>query len=744
MLANQLLSDITHYMKYAKYNYDTNTRENFKETIDRNKEMHQSKFPKLTDEIEKIYNDFVYTKMILPSMRSLQFGGDAIRANNSRIYNCSFQLVDHYKAFSETMYLLLSGVGKGYSIQFQHVEKLPKIVTPACEQEFMIPDSIEGWSDSVLELVKAYFGISPKPIFNFSKIRNKGMRIITSGGKAPGAEPLKLCLTLIEKVFIDAIRNNKNKLEPIDCHIIQCHIADAVLSGGIRRAAMIALFSFDDLKMRRCKQGEWYIKNPELARANNSVVAHYDEITKEMFFEFWEDVKNSGSGEPGIIWTNNKDWGYNPCFASETLLLSDKGYIEIGKNVGDLKLINKDNKIVNGKIWSNGIKPIIKLTLDNNKTIRLTPNHILMTNDGLEIKAKDCLNKGLKSFLNEKSPIVISIVNDGEEEVFDFNLSDNTHWGVVEGIIAHNCGEASLQSKSFCNLVEINAEKIVNQKQFNDICKDASFINTLQASYTDFNYLRNDWKETTERDALIGTGLTGIASGSLNNIDLKQGALNVIKENKRLANIIGINQASRTTLVKPAGTSSLILNTSSGCHDYYDQYFIKRLWVNKNEPIYGYLKNNFPELLEDDLSNSKNSAVMLFPQQAPIGANIVENTTALSMLERVQKLNNDWIRQGHVTGDNFHNVSATIYVKDHEWDIVGNWMWDNRYTYHGLSVYPVDNSTYKQMPLTKSNKNEFDELYKYFKKINLKEIIENEDNTDHSENLACAGNQCSI
>ena len=244
-----ILSDITVYMKYAKYNPGAKRRETWEELVTRNKKMHQEKFPQLHDEIEKVYQ-FVYDKKVLPSMRSLQFAGKPIELNNTRIFNCSFLPIDDWRAFSGIMFLLLSGTGVGYSVQNHHIDKLPEITIPIKHKRYLVGDSIEGWADAVSVLIKAYFFGGSKPLFDFRDIRPKGARLVTSGGKAPGPQPLKECLIKLQGI-LDA-KEDGDKLSPVEVHDMVCHVADAVLAGGIRRAALISLFSADDEEMIAC------------------------------------------------------------------------------------------------------------------------------------------------------------------------------------------------------------------------------------------------------------------------------------------------------------------------------------------------------------------------------------------------------------------------------------------------------------------------------------------------------------
>lgn len=309
-LSSKILSDITIFNKYSKFIPELERRETWDEICWRYKDMMQDKYPQLKDEIEHgMY--YIRNKFILPSMRALQFAGKAINKNESRIYNCAYLPIDDYRAFSETMFLLLGGTGVGYSVQYHHVDKLPEIWIPDKTKKYIITDSLEGWADAVKALMKAYFGFTQyKPRFVYTDIRPKGSRLKTAGGKAPGPEPLKLALTHIEAIL--ERKKNGDKLKPIDCHDILCYIANAVLSGGIRRSAMISLFSFDDEDMLTCKYGNWWEQNEQRGRANNSAVILRSRIKEEEFKNIWKKIELSNSGEPGLYFTNNIDWGTNP------------------------------------------------------------------------------------------------------------------------------------------------------------------------------------------------------------------------------------------------------------------------------------------------------------------------------------------------------------------------------------------------------------------------------------------------
>lgn len=462
----------------------------------------------------------------------------------------------------------------------------------------------------------SYFGLrTTKPKFDFSDIRPKGQRLVTAGGKAPGPEPLMRCLFEIERI-LDR-KSNGEKLTSLEVHDVVCHLADSVLAGGIRRAALICLFNADDEAMLTCKFGNWWEENPQRGRANNSAVLVRHKISKEFFLDLWKKIELSNSGEPGIYFTNNPDWGTNPC-----------------------------------------------------------------------------------------------------------------------------C-EIALRPYQFCNLSEINVSNLESQEDYNQRAEAASFFGTLQAGFTDFHYLRPIWKKTTEKDALIGIGMTGIASNEVFKYDPKEATEVVIDTNKRLANYLGINPAARTTCIKPSGTTSLVLGVSSGIHAWHNDYYIRRMQMNKSEAIYEYLSANHPEIIQD-YKMIANSAVVEIPIKAPEGATIRNKETALELLQKVKFLNETWIKPGHNAGENTHNISATISVKDDEWESIGNWMWDNRTSFNGLSVLPYDGGSYIQAPFEDITKEKYEELVKHIHSIDLTKVIEEDDNTTLVDEIACGASGCEI
>jgi ribonucleoside-triphosphate reductase len=609
-----ILSEVIRSLKYARYLPEVKRRETWEETVERNVKMHVRKFPFLEEEIRQVYQG-VLGYLYLPSMRSLQFGLDAVEKNNTRIYNCAYVPIIDVPTFGEIMFVLLSGCGVGFSVRKYHVSQLPKIQKMASERTWLIDDSIEGWADAVKALISGYLELGVKITFDYSAIRPEGAELKTSGGKAPGPEPLKRSLNDIETIL--AGKSAGDSLTTLDCHDIVCMLSEAVYAGGIRRSALLSLFSEDDEDMLNAKSGEWYLspRGKHRARANNSVCFFRDRVTKEDFLRVWADVKKSGCGEPGIYFSKTQgDGGVNPC------------------------------------------------------------------------------------------------------------------------------NEAYLEPYQFCNLTEVNVSDVLTQEDLDNRVKGAAFIGTLQASYTNFTYLRPVWKKTTERDALLGVGMTGIGSGRVLALDLKRAAQVVIKENERVAKLLGINPAARTTLLKPSGSSSLLLDTASGVHAWHAPFYIRRIRVGKNEPVYPYFKTKAPGLVEDDVFDHS-KGVISFPIRAPEGS-IYRHETTLELLERVKRFNQEWIAEGHRSGDNTHNVSATISMRDHEWEKVGEWMWENKDFYNGLSVLPMDGGTYQQMPFEDSTEEKIIEMEAMLNGIDITEIKEEEDIIDFVEIISCDGEKC--
>ena len=638
-LGLEALSKITVFSKYAKYIPELNRRETWEEIVGRYEAMMVKKYPYLEEAIKDNIT-MIRDKKILPSMRALQFAGAAAEVNNARIYNCCYLPIDSIHSFSETMFLLLGGTGVGYSVQTHHVSELPDITKPGKARTYLIEDSIMGWADSVKVLMKAYLEGGFMPKFDFRAIREKGARLVTAGGKAPGPEPLKLCLTHVQAV-LDR-KSPGETLSPLECHDILCHIANSVLAGGIRRSAMICLFDYTDEEMITCKYGNWWELNEQRGRSNNSAVLPRGEVSEEQFMDLWKRVEASGSGEPGLYWSNNKDWGTNPC-----------------------------------------------------------------------------------------------------------------------------C-EIALRPYQFCNLCEVNVSDVTSQEDLNERVGAAAFFGTLQAGFTNFHYLRPIWAATTQKDALLGIGMTGIGSGEIMKYKLEVAAHIAKKVNQLISEKTGINEAARITCVKPSGTTSLVLGTASGIHAWHNDYYLRTMRFNKNEDIAMYLMTNHPELCEDDVLRPTDTVCVRIPVKAPEGS-ILRTETAIDTLERVKHFSTNWIGSGHIDGENTHNVSATISIDStrkyiainmndgegtkynpteggymDEWEVVGDWMWKNREFYNGLSVLPYWGGSYQQAPFEDITEEKYNSLISELKEIDITKIKEVSDEVNFNESVACGGGACEL
>jgi ribonucleoside-diphosphate reductase alpha chain len=277
--------------------------------------------------------------------------------------------------------------------------------------------------------------------------------------------------------------------------------------------------------------------------------------------------------------------------------------------------------------------------------------------------------------------------------------------------------------------------------------------------------IRPIWKKNTEKDALLGIGMTGIGSGEILKYDLELVAQLAKEQNILISGIIGTNAAARISCIKPSGTTSCVLGTASGIHAWHNDYYLRTVRFNKNESIAKYLIDNHSELVEDDLLRPQDTICVRIPIKAPEGS-IFRTETALDTLERVKKFATEWVNKGHVNGDNTHNVSATISIDKErkynksfnenlvdiselsktydEWEVVGEWMWNNKEFYNGLSVLPYFGGSYKQAPFEDISKEEYEKRISFIKNIDLSNVLEFDDNVQFTQIEACAGGKCDI
>lgn len=749
------------YIFLSKYSQTHNgEKEKWEDAVARVMDMHFKRYagkikpedePEFSALFTKAYN-FYLDKRILGAQRALQYGGELMLEKHARFYNCSSTYIDRVQVFEEIMYLLLCGAGTGYSVQRVHTDKLPipkgfsNVQQP---KKFVIPDTIEGWAKAVGKLMTAYYYGGADIEFDYSEIRPKGA-YIRGGFKAPGPEPLRLA---IEKLHSILTKIKGRKLRPFELHYLICVCANSVVTGGVRRSAMISIFDADDAEMASCKTGNWISTMPELCRSNNSA-AILPDTPKETFDSIFEFTKLYG--EPGFVFIDKTDFVYNPCFTGETLVAVADGrnavsIKELAENVKEFpvysgKWVDKAGR--NSKRWKpeikkaiafkTGDKEVVEVTLSDGTKFKCTPNHKLALKDGTYLEACKCVGKELQPFFTIKEKYrtirVESVVACGVEPVYDLTVEDNHNFYIITkgdenyenctGVLVHNCGEVGMfpQIKDedgvthsgwgFCNLAEINGGKVQSEQDFYDACEAASVICTLQAGYTDFKVLEKWSKMIAERDALIGVGITGLCENPdiLFNPDVqKRGAKIVVETNKRVARMIGINEAARCTVVKPSGNSSQLLGTLSGITPGHSRHYIRHIQAADTEQTIQEWEKVNPDMVEKSAWAPDREKVIAFPVTLPKGALLRKDLSAIEFLNYVLLTKQNWIEYGTnpehpSTKENptlRMNVSNTCTVKPDEWGDVREFLWNHRSQFGGISLLSsFGDLDYPQAPYT--------------------------------------------
>lgn len=734
--ARDLMADAKFYDSYSRYDHEKGRYENWDESVDRVMQMHREYYAsRMTPELDEVlkYVKLSYEqKHIVGSQRALQFGGPQILRNHTKLYNCSFSYCDRPEFFGECFWIALCGCGVGFSVQRHHIAKLPEIKRRTKQPKLhVIEDSIEGWATALDVLMSSYFvngGKFPeysghRVYFDYSKIREKGA-LISGGFKAPGPEPLRYALDKIEHLLNGLVIDQKIvKLRPIHVYDVVMHAADAVISGGVRRAAFICLFSIDDIEMMESKTGDWFIKNKQRGRSNNSAVVLRSSVTRPQFAELMKRTKEFG--EPGFIFVDSLEHGVNPCLSGDTWVTTPDGAVQINDLVGKGKV----KLLVDGE-WKEttdhgfiqtAVDYLYELKLENGATIKATLNHKFYSNGGWKELADIQVGEYIR--LSRLSPDsfacfsrVFSIlpVYDEKQPVYDCCVPDG-HAFDANGIYTHNCVEIGLYSYyeglsgwSFCNLSEINGSECTSEDDFYEACRSAAAIGTLQAGYTDFKFLSSTTKKIVEHEALLGVSITGWMNNPqvlFNPEVLEYGAQIVNETNEYVAKLIGIRPAARTTCVKPSGSVSVVLGTASGIHPEHSPRYIRNVQFNKLSPVAQLIKEKNPYMIEESVwSANKTDYVISFPVECTMDSVYKDEYMGVNLLERVKLAQEHWVIPGThpdrcLDPTMKHNVSNTVTVDD--WDEVEDYLFENRDVFTGVSLIPfTGDRVYKQAPNT--------------------------------------------
>lgn len=677
------LQDFIAISRYARYSPEKRRRETWAEAVGRVRDMHLGHFEnralrepmaaaqaagEVTPEAAALLADAddlhalvraafaaVEERTVLPSMRSLQFGGEAIRNKHARIYNCCFTYVDRIEAFRETLYLLLCGCGVGFSVQRHHVARLPALAPRQDDLPpitFLVPDTIEGWADALHMLVTSAIE-GRAVVFDYSLIRPEGAPLRTSGGKAPGPQPLFHSLTRIEQILKAAAGR---QLRTIEAYDILMWAAKAVLSGGVRRSATICLFSADDADMIAAKTGNWFNDHPQRTASNNSAVIVRGRATRAQFDALFEAQKQFG--EPGFYFVEDTEYGANPC-------------VEIG------------------------LHP--RLRVDATAQARLQ-----------------------------------ELGYEGEVALGD-----------------------ELSGVQFCNLTTISAAAVTDPADFHRLCVQAAVIGTLQAGYTEFPYLSPVSRVITEREALLGVSICGILDRPdvlLDAAVLRAGAAVVKSVNAVVARALGIRPAARTTCVKPEGTASLLLGTSSGLHPHHAPRYFRRVQTNIHDPIYRHFKRTNPHMVESSVYDPNGrTEVITFPVEGPSFGIYREEISAVKHLEYIRLVQENWVQAGRrheeVSPGLQHNVSCTVTVRPDEWAAVADFIWANRCSFTGVALLQeCGDKLYAQAPREAlagaADVEKWNSLV--YQPVDYTTLEESEDITELKQTVACAGGACEI
>lgn len=620
-----------HRSRYARWIPELNRRENWDETVHRYISFFAPRIPKTDREaLSQELEEAIYNMEVMPSMRAMMTAGPALEKDNCAGYNCSYIAVDDPRAFDEAMYISMCGTGVGFSVERQYVSQLPVVAENFYPSDTVIKvkDSKIGWANSFRQLVALLYGGSV-PKWDTSAIRPAGSPLKTFGGRASGPEPLEQLFRFTVRLFQNAAGR---KLTSLECHDLMCFVADIVVSGGVRRSAMISLSNLSDDRMRNAKNGQWWIENDQRRLANNSAV-YTEKPEMGTFMKEWFTLYESRSGERGIF---NRDGA------------------------------RKHSAKYGRRKWEN----------------------------------------------------------------IDFGTNP--------------CGEILLRPKGFCNLTEVVVRPHDTKASLKKKVRKAAILGTLQSTLTDFRYLRKEWQKNAEEERLLGVSLTGIMDNKMMSTngpelaalldELREYAVEV---NREWAEKLGINQSTAVTSIKPSGTVSQLVDSSSGIHSRYSRYIERAVRGDRKDPI-GQLLKAVGVKYEPDASKPNDVDVFYFPLESPAESLCRNDLTAIQQLELYLTYKLHWTE---------HNPSCTIYVRESEWLEVAAWVYKHFDNIGGISFLPHTDHIYKQAPYNEISAEEYSKLVAETpKSIDWARLVEFEfeDMTTAMKELACTAGVCEI
>lgn len=746
--------------KYSRFDHELGRRETWEESVERSVQYLMELSENKLDSQD--YNDIRQAMLNMeafPSMRLFAMAGDAARRDNSVLFNCSFVGVDSILSISEALYLSMSGVGVGYSVENRYISKLPVIGSfeskyhSLANTTMIIDDTQAGWAKA-FEIGLSIWMSGSDMEFDYSLIREAGTVLKTKGGRASGYGVLRDLLDFTRKTIMNCSSRN---LTSIEVHDIMTSIGDCARSGGNRRSAMISLFDATDEAMLHSKDNGWWKDTPQRANANNSIVIE-NELSREEVASIMQTMHSGGGGEPGMFLRQNTTkfaprrdknhtFGTNPCQPDFAKVLTRDGEKRIAEiEIGD-EIYSQDGWVEVMRILNQGVKSVYSYGVDGYGVFVGTRNHKILTREGDRVAIDTCFREDIDiPLLNENNgSIVYAKVDEcafvGDYEVYSLTVDGDNHTYWTSGMSVCNCGEIGLRSKSFCNLSQAIARTDDTYKSLAKKVRIATIIGTIQSSATNFEYISDKWRENTEDERLLGVDITSqMDAHHLFDSDVFSNLRGVaIDTNREYAKKLGINQSVAITCNKPSGNSSVLFNCSAGLHSRWSDYYIRRVRINAHSPMLELFKFHQVPLSPENGQTVDNATAFVaeFPMKAPDGSITNGSRSAIAQLE--------WWKLNKVYWTE-HNPSCTISYKKEELASMIDWLYKEQHIIGGLSFLPFDDHYYPLAPYQSISEEIYEEMVNNFPNIDfsLLQHLESEDNTTVAQELACSSGVCEI